>query len=264
MQFSYTISHIPGKNLIIADTLSRSPITETDDTLEKEVQTYLECIHQSLPATDNFLHKSADSIQRDPVCAKLIQYCQQGWPDRFHMKGPVKSYYPVANELSYHNKLLYRGNRLIIPPELQSEVLSRLHSVHQGVTKCLARAKQSVWWPGLHKQLSSLVSNCRECCKQRKQHAEPLLPTPLPEYPWHTVGSDLFVWNGVNYILVVDCYSCYIEIAKLTSTTTSKDVITRVGKIWATFSFRILHSIDAFGAIVTELLMSSYAFKIDK
>ena len=60
-----------------------------------------------------------------------------------------------------------------------------------------------------------------------------MLPTALPQHPWHTVGSDLFIWNGINYVLVVDYYSCYIEIAKLTSTTTLKDIITQLKSIFA-------------------------------
>ena len=26
----------------------------------------------------------------------------------------------------------------------------------------------------------------------------------IPQYPWQIVATDLFVWNGVNYVVVVD------------------------------------------------------------
>ena len=50
---------------------------------------------------------------------------------------------------------------------------------------------------------------------------ESLMPTSLPRYPWQMVGDDLFQLDGVNYmyLLVVDCFSRYPEITKLTSTT---------------------------------------------
>ena len=46
-----------------------------------------------------------------------------------------------------------RGARIIIPPSLRQDVLEKLHSGHQGITKCHLRARQLVWWPGLSKQL---------------------------------------------------------------------------------------------------------------
>ena len=43
--------------------------------------------------------------------------------------------------------------------------------------------------------------------------------TPLPDHPWQKVATDLFEWKNSSYVLVVDYYSRYIELAKLSSTT---------------------------------------------
>ena len=48
------------------------------------------------------------------------------------------------------------------------------------------------------------------------QGAEPLHPLPLPELPFQKVGTDLFVWDKEIYLLVIDYYSRFIEIAQLT------------------------------------------------
>ena len=58
------------------------------------------------------------------------------------------------------------------------------------------------------------------------------MPTPFPDYPCQKVASDLFEWRKNAYILVVDYYSRFIEIAKL-STTTSTDVVTHLKSIFA-------------------------------
>ena len=42
-----------------------------------------------------------------------------------------------------------KENRLVVPLSMRIDVLDRLHDAHQGITKCLERAKTSVWWPGL-------------------------------------------------------------------------------------------------------------------
>ena len=61
---------------------------------------------------------------------------------------------------------------------------------------------------------------------------EPLLITPLPDYPWQMIGTDLFELSGEHYLLVVDYFSRYPEIAKLASTT-SAPLITSLKLIFA-------------------------------
>ena len=42
---------------------------------------------------------------------------------------------------------------------------------------------------------------------------------PVREGPWQIVGRDLFYYKGATYLLVVDYFSRYVEIARLFSTT---------------------------------------------
>ena len=91
-----------------------------------------------------------------------------------------------------------------------------------GPNEVQAAAGQSVWWPGLSRQLEQLIGNCRECLKTLQQRPQPLNSTPLPILPWQKVGSDLFEWQQSNYLLVVDYYSRFIEIARLNRTTTAE------------------------------------------
>lgn len=68
-------------------------------------------------------------------------------------------------------------------------------------------------------QLQRLVENCDTCAKERVNFKETLLPTEFPDRPWAMVGADLFEWNSHQYLVVVDYFSRFMEIAKLTSTT---------------------------------------------
>ena len=50
----YSITYVPGKNLTVADTLSRAPVSMSsaiDDELRAEVETFVRAVMQSLPAT---------------------------------------------------------------------------------------------------------------------------------------------------------------------------------------------------------------------
>ena len=90
----------------------------------------------------------------------------------------------------------------------------------------------SVWWPGVKQQVEQLVQHCPVCTKVLAAPRQPMLPTPLPEYPWQQVASNLFELNKKTYILVADYNSRYVEAQSLTSTT-SASVISVLKSIFA-------------------------------
>ena len=111
-------------------------------------------------------------------------------------------------------------------------MLKRIHEGHQGITKCRQRARQSVWWPKISTQLDELVKNCTKCCKEQLQRAEPMSQSELPELPWQKVGTDLFEWDKHMFVLIVDYYSRFIEIARL-SGESAQEVISKTKSIFA-------------------------------
>lgn len=62
-----------------------------------------------------------------------------------------------SEELSIQEGLLLRGRRIVIPTNMRAEVLAQLPTGHQGISKCRAWAKQSVWWPGLSQEMEKVV-----------------------------------------------------------------------------------------------------------
>ena len=219
MRFHFRIVHVPGKELNTADTLSRAPLrtdNESDRDKSNQVDAYIEAIVNSLPATEERIETIRTEQEKDHVCKQIKHYCEAG---SINWTGPLKPYYPVRMELAVAKGLLLKGSRIVIPKSLQKDILERLHSGHMGMTKCRQRAKSSVWWPGIRKCIDEVVRNCGKCSKVRIQHPEPLLPTTLPTRPWMKVGTDLFEWEKNEYLLVVDYYSKFIEVAKLATTT---------------------------------------------
>ena len=95
------------------------------------------------------------------------------------------------------------------------------------MVRCRLRASSAVWWPGLSKQLTDFIQKCPECTRECKPNKEPLIPTPLPEYPWQQVATDLFMLKGSDYLVVVDYFSRYPEVIQMRSTT-SQSVISTV------------------------------------
>ncbi len=71
-----------------------------------------------------------------------------------------------------------------------------------------------------------MVKQCDTCQKFRnKQTKEPVIILDLPTSPWEKVGMDLFHLKGNNYLVVIDYYSNYPELALLSNMST-KCVIT--------------------------------------
>ena len=235
MRFSYSIYHVPGAELCTADTLSRAPV-ESTGTLEmeseKEVNAFVNAIIEHLPASEEKLQEILQKQEKDPTCHKIKEYCQNGWPEKSKLKGQLKRYAQFQSDFSFVKGLLLRGSRIVIPVTLRPAILDKIHAGHQGSTKCRERAKQSVWWPGIRNDIEERVAKCQVCSKFRVQGAEPLLPSPFPDGPWIKIGTDLLEWKGSSYLVVIDYYSRYIELAKLSSLTSSS-IINHLKSIFA-------------------------------
>ena len=235
MRFKYTISHIPGKELVIANTLSRAPSNEVyqeEKEFSTEIQAYVDLVVRNIPTSKPKMLEIKQAQQKDEICQKVIQYCQEGWPDKSLVKGEWKQFFHIASELSVEDGLLLRGNRIVIPMALHAPVLNRLHEGHLGINKCRDRARESVWWPGLNRELEVKISMCTKCIKSHYQKPEPLMMSKLPDLPWQKVATDLLSWKGSQYLLIIDYFSRYVELSKL-SATTSQDVINHMKSIFA-------------------------------
>ena len=110
----------------------------------------LKCLLICLPATEKKLVEITQKQKEDEVCKQLKEYCQSGWPNKHQVPDALKPYYSLSAELTIQQGILTCNNRIVVPSSLRPDMLNRLHTGHQGITKC-RRALWSVWWPGLSK-----------------------------------------------------------------------------------------------------------------
>lgn len=123
------------------------------------------------------------------------------------------------DELSVQNSLIFRGQRLVIPAGLCSEMLRQVHAGHLGVTKTIERAKENLFWPGMIKQLTEYVQSWTLCLKHRNSNPQELLvPHEMPERPFQKIRTDIFQFNGKQYLVTTDYYSRYFKIDWLCDT----------------------------------------------
>lgn len=236
MRFNLEAEFAPGKTLVVADMLSRSPQRGTEHNRDShtDVECYVAAVISSVPASPRKMDMIRAETAADEQLQEVIRYIQKGWPEHIaHTHSCVREYFPVRNELSVHDGLVVRGSRIVIPEKMRSDTLERIHEGHQGLSKCRDRANTSVWWPGIASQITHRVENCMYCREQRRaQSREPLLSTPLPDRPWLKIGIDLCEHEKENFLVIADYYSRYLEILHMPTTTSTQVAL----KLRATFA----------------------------
>ncbi|UYV81368.1 hypothetical protein LAZ67_20000963, partial [Cordylochernes scorpioides] len=207
---------IPGKELLDADALSRQPLLATEGSeKERPTSAHINAVLSSLTDKDEMLTKIFEAQQEDTTLKAVVNYLEQGWPDKKKMSQALLSYWHVKDELGVQNGLLMRSCRLVIPASMKLEILDKLHDGHFGITKTRLRARETVWWPGISEEIAETVRKCSVCIQEAVSKHEPLIPTNFPTRPWQKIGMDLFKFENKWYLVVIDYYSRFPEMIQL-------------------------------------------------
>lgn len=112
-------------------------------------------------------------------------------------------------------------------------MLMRLHASHQGLVLMKARARKSIFWPGITSNITQFHRECGLCENfQNRVPKAPLIPQMIPNRPWVKVALDYFELRNNKYIQLIDYYSKYIEVVR-TPNLTAQEVIPMVKSIFA-------------------------------
>ena len=214
-RYDLNVKFKPGKEMYISDCLSRAYLDETKEDLGSEelsinLLTYL-------PVSEEKRREFQEATENDEEMNILRKVVEQGWPDKQELiPGMLKPYWNYRDEITCIDGMLFKGHKLIIPKKLRPEMLLKVHEAHTGIVKCKSRARETLFWPGMVQEVENHVSKCEICAvNQNKNPKEPLIKTELPDRPWAVIGVDLFAFRGNNYLITVDKYSSWPEIAKL-------------------------------------------------
>ena len=119
--------------------------------------------------------------------------------------------------------MILKGTRIVIPSKKHESILKLVHQGHLGLNKCKLHAKETVYWPGLNEQLEKLVLNCELCLKyshfKHKQPPNMSLGQEILIHPLTKLVTDIFHFEGVSYLLLVDYTSRFPMVCKLNSMT---------------------------------------------
>ena len=206
-----------GETIPVADALSRVCTTTksigTGNQSENRAPDYSIHFMTDTPCPiDIGSVKSATA--KDPTMQLLKTTIYSGWPPyRKQCPKELWDYWNVRCDLVLEDGLILKGDRVVVP---ESQVLEATHTSHQGETKCLLLARQSVFWPGISGDIRQMVKNCELCNKhQQAPQKLPAMQPDLPTRPWEKLGSDIFQFNGAKYLIIVDYYSRFPVVRSL-------------------------------------------------
>jgi transposase InsO family protein len=217
-----------------ADFVSRFPLAEGFMTQESpNVNCYFfeEQVMSNVTST-----VIAKATSKDAVLSKVLRFVMNGWPNSVNDPLLVP-FHSRKLELTVEQGCVLWGYRVLIPDELRKAVLNELHDTHPGITRMKRLARSYVWWPKLDEDIEKLVNQCNICQSMRADPPKSQVhPWVFPSRPWSRVHIDFKgPVGGKTYLVLVDAYSKFPEVVKMTSTTTTatlavlRDIFSRQG-----------------------------------
>ena len=160
-------------------------------------------------------------MQSDVTLTVLSNVVHQHWPrTRQDCPDSLLEYWNHREEISHEDGLLLKSHRQIIPQSERAESLKVLHLGHYAISKMQLTARETVCWPGINKDIETAYKNCKTCgVYSNSQQKETLLPHKVLDAAWESLGTDIFHLNKNQYLLVVDYYSWFPVIRKITNLT---------------------------------------------
>ena len=98
----------------------------------------------------------------------------------------------MFEELSVMKGVLVKGDKIVVPKELQATVIELSHETHGlGEMKTLQFLRESMWFPQMGKMTKDFVSSCRECAAAVPGNPPAPIETHLMrEKAWEVVVAD--------------------------------------------------------------------------
>jgi len=214
-KYDLEVMYKPGSEMYISDCLSRAYLNETKENLNTEDVSVN--LLSYLPVSPEKLKVFQAETQKDAVLVQLKETVETGWPERKDdIPCTLEPYWNFRDEISVTDGLLFKSHKLIVPKSMRPEMLDLIHEAHLGIVKCKNRARETLFWPGMSKEVEQKVKACETCAENANRNPkEPMVEREIPNRPWSMISVDLFYYKGNNYLLSMDRYSSWPEIAKL-------------------------------------------------
>ncbi|MGH7973972.1 MAG: hypothetical protein ACREBR_00500 [bacterium] len=207
-EFDYKFEYLPGKDNVIADSLSRFPIVNVSPTAVQEC------------------YVVAENPVVFPMSWKNIERHQQADPVVLRELNTDNS---VTAKIFGRYTVIHYKDKVYLPEVLVTPIVEWYHDFlcHPGMSRELITMNQHFWAPSLRTIVDNFVSTCRACQEQKKPSKRyGLLPLKEAEIiPWHAICVDLIgpwkITDGtnstyyLNALTIIDPSTSWIEIIEI-------------------------------------------------
>ena len=144
-RYDVTFQYVQSSQLFIAYTLNRAflpghgidvrvmAMNSLLDIPDKTTQEVREATKK-----DKTTQEVREATKKDPVLQTLLQFTDEGWPARkSDVPEPIRLYFDIRDTLSHQDGIILKGEGILIPLTLRSEMKKRLHSAHLGCDSML-------------------------------------------------------------------------------------------------------------------------------
>jgi RNase H-like domain found in reverse transcriptase/Reverse transcriptase (RNA-dependent DNA polymerase)/Integrase zinc binding domain len=223
IKYDIDIMYLPGKQMVLADTLSRASLQETDLD-DPEMDVLVHSVSKHMPLTPERRLEFQRETEKWEVAQQLKELVMNGWPDhRNKVPSACKYYYSMQDDITLDDGLIFVGFQMLVPPTLRAYMLGIVHEGHFGIEKSRQRARSVVFWPGMSQEIYDFVKKCVTCERfGRNNSKEPLISHPIPDRAWQTLAADICECNGKTYLVVKDYFSKWIEVVEMNSKTATE------------------------------------------
>ena len=255
LPWKFSVVHLPGKGNHFADATSRNPVPDPDIdgvqsiSLSESLMGIM--LHEDNVIEDKLLAIRDNEVravtweivkqetQSDPLMQKLITLAKTSFPsDRSEMPPELLPYWKVRSHLYVVDDVLLMNDsvvtppnlrasvsaaeyagfnvRIIVPQKLRSEIITTLHSAHQGVSGMNERAKVGVYWPGITNDIQMARLTCTSCNNIAPSQARtPPVEPHIPTTPFEAIVCDYFKYIGHYYFVAADRLSGWLELQQV-------------------------------------------------
>jgi hypothetical protein len=221
--YDLKIDYVPGRQNLVADTLSRPPCKHAEDTA-CDVCTVTVDVPTRSPAEIRAEQK------KDPELLKIIDSFESNHDDfsKWTERG-----YVMANGIlhRYSGEEDVEDAQLVVPSHERPRIMQDYHDAptagHYGVERTLKRIAHRYYFTGMRHYVTEYLKNCADCQRYKASTQKPagLVQTPAYNRRFEVLSVDLFgplpeTPTGEKWIFIVeDTATKWVELFGLTRAT---------------------------------------------
>jgi transposase InsO family protein len=218
--YDFELHYRQGKSNGNADCLSRLPIVARNQKEDQLEESTFEIKAVSSDSKMNLnLKIIAEETGKNVFLSQIRKYILNGW-NLSHVLSKYKSFFQKNALLTVEFGCIVYNGRVVIPESLQTKTLELLHVNHCGIVTMKKLSRTYVYWQGLDKDIENFVKSCSSCQKSKNDNPRKCYGSwPETTFPFERIHLDFFYFQGKQFLILIDCYSRWLEIKYMKNST---------------------------------------------